>query len=118
MAVFRYPVALGPKDGSRFQRVIATVGSGNTYTVMPSPLLEMLGIDPEWTDTFEDDDGKEVEYSMAEVRVRIEERERFTVCVFGKADGQPALGQHTLDGLGLAIDQTISALVPARLLLR
>ena len=71
--------------------------------------------------TFEetkDADGKEVECSMAEVRIRIDERAQTTVCVFGKADGQPALGQHTFDGLGLAVDQANSKLVPARLLLR
>jgi hypothetical protein len=116
-AIFNRPIALGPKDGSRFQRVIAAVSPENSYTVMPSPLLEMLGIEPEWTDVLKAPDGGQEEYSLAEVRVRIDDRERTTVCVFGKADGPPILGKYTLDGFGLAVDEANRRLVPARLFL-
>ena len=117
MAVLHQPVAVGPKDGSRFQRVIAAVSPGNVYTVLPAPLLKMLGIDPEWTDVFEEAGGGRVEYSLAEIRVRIDGRERTTVCVFGQADSQPVLGKYTLDGFGLAVDEASNKLVPARLFL-
>ena len=117
MALFHQPVAVGPKDGSRFQRVIAAVNPGSSYTSMPSPLLEMLGIDPEWTDSLQGPDGSHREFSLAEIRVRIDDRERTTVCVFGPADSQPLLGKHTLDGFGLAVDEANSRLVPAKLLL-
>ena len=50
MAVIHQPIALGPKDGSRFQQVIAALSPENSYTVISSPLLEMLGIDPEWSE--------------------------------------------------------------------
>ena len=69
---FRCPVEIGPRDGSRFQRVIAVAGSENIYSVLPSTLLEML--------------------PMAEVRMRIH----------GEADGEPILGRHTLAAFGLA----------------
>ena len=117
MAALHQPIALCPKDGSRFQQVIAAVSPENSYTVMPSPLLEMLGIDPEWTDVLQGPDGGQEEHSLAEVRVRLNDQERTTVCVFGKADGPPVLGKHTLDGFGLALDEANSRLVPARLLL-
>ena len=117
MALFHQPVFVGPKDGSRFQRVIAAVSPGSTYTSMPSPLLEMLGVDPEWTEGLEGPDGGQREVSLAEVRVRIDDRERTTVCVFGASDSQPLLGKHALDGFGLAVDEANSRLVPARLFL-
>ena len=117
MAAFQQPIALGPKDGSRFQRVIAAVNPSRSYTSMPSTLLEMLGIDPEWTDLFEEADGKQVEYSVAEVRVRVNDRERTTICIFGLADCQPVLGKYTLDGLGLTVDEATNKLVPNRLFL-
>ena len=117
MTAFQQAIELGPKDGSRFQRVIAAVSAGNSYTLMPSPLLEMLGIDPEWTEVFEEAGGGRLEYSLAEVRVRIDGRERTTVCVFGDADRQPALGKYTLDGFGLAVDEANGRLAPARLFL-
>ena len=106
---------VGPKDGSRFQRVIAAVSPDSSYTSMPSPLLEMLGIDPEWTDKLEEADGRQVEYPVAEIKIRLNDRERTTICVFGPADSQPVLGKYTLDGLGLAVGETNIRLVPARL---
>ena len=115
MTLFNQAIALGPKDGSRFQQVIATVSPESGYTVMPSPLLEMLGIDPEWTDVLHGPGGVQGEHSMAEVRVRIDDRERITVCVFGRSDGPPLLGKYTLDGFGLTVDEANSKLVPARL---
>ena len=77
----------------------------------------MLGIDPEWTDVLHRPDGGREEHSLAEVRVRIDDRERTTICVFGKPDGTPILGRYTLDGFGLALDEANSGLVPVRLLL-
>ena len=53
MATFNHPVGVGPRDGSGFQRVIVRVDTRNTYTVMPAPLLTMLGVEPEWTSEFE-----------------------------------------------------------------
>ncbi len=117
MALFHQPVAVGPKDGSRFQRVIAVVSPGSSYTSMPSPLLEMLGVDPEWTDVLQGPEGGQTEFSLAEIRVRIDDRERTTVCVFGPADSQPSLGKYTIDGFGLAVDEANNRLVPVELFL-
>ncbi len=115
MAEIHVPVFLGPKDGSRFQRVIAAISPDTSYTVMPSPLLEMLGVDPEWTDRFQAADGTQNECPVAEVRVRIDDRERTTICVFGSPDSQPTVGKYTLDGFGLTVDEANSRLVPATL---
>ena len=41
---FRCPIEVGPRDGSRFQRVIVVAGSENIYSVPPSTLLELLGL--------------------------------------------------------------------------
>ena len=38
--MFRGSIEIGPRDDSRFQRVVA--GSENIYSVLPSTLLEML----------------------------------------------------------------------------
>jgi len=117
MAEIRVPIFMGPKDGSRFQRVIAVVSPDTSYTVMPSPLLEMLGVHPEWTDLFQAADGTQNEYPVAEVMVKIDDRERATICVFGRPDSQPTVGKYTLDGFGLGVDETNSRLVPARLVI-
>ena len=117
MAIIRQTVFLAPKDGSRFQRVIATVSAANSYSVMPSALLEMLGIEPQWTSTFSGADESQTEHSVAEVAVRIDDRERATICVFGEANCTPVLGKYTLDGFGLTVDQGAGKLAPATLVL-
>ena len=52
---------------------------------------------------------------MAEVRIRIDGRERTTICVFGPADGQPVLGKYTLDAFWLGVDEAEGKLVRAQL---
>ena len=115
MTTFHYAISLGPRDGSRFQRVMAAVGTASTHTVMPAPLLTMLGVDPQWTDLFETADGERQERSLAEVSIIVDDRQRTTICIFGDSDSQPVLGKLALDSLGLAVDLTNRKLVPARL---
>ena len=122
MATFNHaievgPKAVGPKNGARFQRVIARVDPHTTYTVMPGPLLTMLGIEPQWSQHFELADGRREEHSLAEVRLKIGDRERTSICVFGQPESEPVLGAYTLQGFGLAVDPATNALVPARLFL-
>ncbi len=113
MADIHQTISLGPADGSRLQRVIAVVRTSSHFSIMPSPLLEMLGVDPQWTERLRVAGGGEEEHPVAEVRVRIDDRERTTICVFGPADSQPVLGKYTLDGFGLTIDEAESKLVQA-----
>ncbi|PKB82956.1 MAG: hypothetical protein BZY88_03480 [SAR202 cluster bacterium Io17-Chloro-G9] len=117
MPPFQNPVEIGPPDGSRFQRLIALVDAGITYAVFPAPVLTMLGIEPAWSQIFQSAAGGEQERQMAEIKVRLEGRERTTVCVFGDADSQPALGKHTLETFGLAADEAGQRLVEAGLFL-
>jgi len=67
--MFRCSIEIGPRDGSRFQRVVA--GSENIYSVLPSTLLEML--------------------PMAEVRIRINGEERTTYASTAKPTASPSL---------------------------
>ena len=118
MPTLRQTVEVGPRDGSRFQRVIALVDPDNTFAVMPSPILSMVGVSPEWTAVFELPDGAREERPLAEIRLRINQVERTAVCVFGSTDSQPVLGKHTLDTFGLSVDESAGSLVPARIYLR
>ena len=117
MGTFHYPIALGPKDGSRLEAVDALVDTGSTYTVVPSPILEGLGISPEWTSVFELADGRQEEYGLAEIRLRLDDQERTTICIFGSPGSEPLLGAYALEGFGLAADSVNGRLVPARLFL-
>ena len=115
MADIHQTIGLGPADGGRFQRVNAVVRTSSHFSIMPSPLLQMLGVDPQWTERLRDPGGGEVEHSVAEVKIRIDDRERTTICVFGPADSQPVLGKYTLDGFGLTVAEDEGTLVPAQI---
>ena len=117
MATFNHAIEVGPKDGARFQRVIARVDLNSTYTVLPGPLLTMLGIEPEWNQQFELADGRREEHSLAEVRLRIDAQERTTICVFGRPESEPIRGAYTLNGFGLEADSAGQKVVPKRLFL-
>ena len=117
MPTLRQAVDVGPRDGSRFQRVIALVDPDNTFAVMPSPFLSMLGVSPEWTAVFELPGGAHEERPLAEIRLRINQVERTVVCVFGAPDSQPVLGKHSLDAFGLSFDEASGTLVPGRIYL-
>ena len=117
MTTSHQQVHVGPRDGSRYQPVIALINTASTYAVMPSPMLSMLGIDPYWTGVVELASGDSEERSFAEIRVKIGDAERTVVCVFGQQDSQPVLGSHTLQAFGLQVDTATGDLVPARVLL-
>ena len=117
MPTFQQSVDVGSQYSSRFHPVIARVDTSTTYAVMPAPLLTMLGISPQWTGVFELADGGQEEHPLAEIRMRINNQERTIVCVFGKPDGPPVLGAHTLECFGLAPDADKRRLAPARLFL-
>lgn len=114
---FRCSIEIGPRDGSRFQRVIVIAGSENIYSVLPSTLLEMIGVGAEWESRFTLPNGGWEMLPMAEVRMRINGEERTTICVYGKADGEPVLGRHTLAAFGLAADRGEQKLVQADMFL-
>lgn len=114
---FHCSIEIGPRDGSRFQRVIVVAGSDNIYSVLPSALLEMIGVETEWESRFTLPNGGWEMLPMAEVRMRIGGQERTTICVYGKADGEPILGRHTLAAFGLAADHAQEELVQADMFL-
>jgi predicted aspartyl protease len=97
--------------------VIVVAGTENVYSVLPSALLEMLGVNAEWESRFTLPGGGWEMLPMAEVRMRINDQERTTICVYGKPDGEPTLGRHTLAAFGLAADHGEQKLVEADMFL-
>ena len=96
---FRCSIEIGPRDGARFQRVIAVAGSENVYSVRSSTLLDMLGVGTQWESRFTLPGGGWEMLPMAEVRMRV--------------SGEPIFGRHTLAAFGLAADHDEQKLVQA-----
>jgi len=106
--VFLCPIEIGPRDGSRFQRVISVNGSENIYSVLFSTLLDILGVGTEWESRFTLPGGEWEMLPMAEVRMRSTAR----------PTASPSLAaRHTLAAFGLAAGHDEQKLVQADMFL-
>ena len=116
MATFRVTIEIGPMDQSRFEQIEALVDTGATYTVVPSNVLERLGITPQFRRRFRLADGRVIELDMAVVMVRLEGQTLPTICIFGEKGMDALLGAVTLEEFGLGVDPVNQRLVPVELL--
>jgi clan AA aspartic protease len=112
MGAFCVAVEVGDPQGQRWESIEALVDTGATYTWVPAPILQGLGIQPAFTFPFITADGRRIEREMAEARVRLDGQERTTLVVFGDPGTQPLLGAYTLEGFGLAPDPLNRRLIP------
>lgn len=112
MGTFYHRLAIARATAGPFEEIEALVDTGATYTCIPHPILERLGIVAEEQRPFVFADGRTVEYPIAPIRVRLDGRTRFTICVFGDEGTQPLLGAVTLEEFGLAVDPVAKRLVP------
>ena len=97
MVTFTQRVAIAPIGGGRLKELEALVDTGATYTWIPPSVLEELGMTSEEQLTFVLAYGREVSYPIAQVRIRLNGRERFAICVFGEEGTEPLLGAVTLE---------------------
>lgn len=118
MGSFRVQIEIGDPGGNRLETIQALVDTGATYTWVPRDLLERLGIRPEEERPFLLADGRQVMYSIAWVRIRIDGRSQPTIAVFGDPGSEPLLGVFTLEGFGLAADPVNRRLMPVPGLLK
>jgi len=107
-------IEVGDFAGQRFEAVETMVDTGATYTWIPRDILSRLRIVPEEQRPFVLADGREVDYGVAWVRIRIDGRNQPSLCVFGEPGTQPLLGVFTLEAFGLGVDPVNRRLVPVR----
>jgi predicted aspartyl protease len=99
-------------DNTRATDVELTVDSGSTYTVLPSSLLEGLGVKPIRKVRLRLADNRVMEKDLGEVGVEIDGyRLTSTPVVFGEEEVY-LLGSVTMESLGLAPDVVKKKLVP------
>ncbi len=118
MGIFNVPIEVGDPEGGRFERVEALVDTGATFTIVPAPILDALGVQPQRSGAFELADGSFRDYRIGETILQVNGEEVHSVVVFGDREMQPILGAVTLEILGLAVDPARKRLirVPYRLL--
>ncbi len=112
MGTFRVSLEIGDPAGQHYEMVEALVDTGATYTTVPAPLLERLGVVPHVRDSFILADGRRVDRDIGRTWVRADGRVELTLVVFGDPDGPSRLGAYTLEGLRLAADPVGRRLMP------
>ncbi|MCC6236664.1 MAG: aspartyl protease family protein [Dehalococcoidia bacterium] len=111
MGTFHTTIEVGATAEGPFEAVDALVDSGATYTLLPRPLLERLGVQPSDSQSFVLADVRVVQRQVGEVTARIGGRTRTTVAIFGDAEASPLLGAVTLESFGLGIDPVKKELI-------
>ncbi len=89
------------------------VDTGASYTIVPSRLLNELGVEPIDRIDLVLADGRPVAYDIGEAQATVNERSIATLVVFGDDNARALLGAYTLEGLRLAVDPGNGRLVPA-----
>lgn len=104
MGTFFHPITLtGPNGAS--ETIEALVDTEHLFAVIPTPVLERLGVQPRETQMA----GAE---AVAQVRAELDGEEGWAMCVFGPDDEPPRIGRHTLDSFFLGVDPGKERLVP------
>jgi predicted aspartyl protease len=115
MSTFSYPVRVAnPAGGASPVDITLRVDTGAMFTCLPAPVLERLGLSPQWRVPITLADGRQGEWSATEILMTIDGRTLHTTCLFGPPEGVPRLGAVSLEQFGLSPDPTARKLVPAR----
>jgi predicted aspartyl protease len=112
MGQFNVTVELGDPEGRRYESVDALVDTGATYTTVPRPLLERLGVVPDAKAWFTLAHGQLIERELGHTWIRIGARTVITIVVFADSESPALLGAYALEGLRLAPDPVNRCLVP------
>lgn len=112
MGLFRQPITISDLTGQNSVEIDAVVDTGAYYTVLPSYLLQELGVEPIDRTIFRLADNQQIEMDIGHAWVTLGDRQRITTVAFGSDTGQLLLGAFTLEGLELAVDPRGKRLVP------
>ena len=103
MGDFTVPVTISPM-GRRTSKVVdALVDTGSTYSVMPSSLLDRMGIEKEGEEEILDAFNQVHRLPVGVVRIAHGEKARPCLVLFGPED-QYLLGAIALESLGYMVD--------------
>lgn len=114
MGTFHVTIEVAANADGPYEAIEALADSAETYTLLPRPLLERLGVRSVDTQVFVLADGREIERPAGEVLIRVDGRTQTNVVVFGEGETESLLGAVTLESLGLGIDPVGRELIRVR----
>lgn len=93
------------------------IDSGATYSLLPRPTWEEIGLKPKRKYTFTLADGTSLERAVSECYIILPQGEAHTPVVLGEEGDEALLGVVTLEILGLVLNPFSRTLQPMRMLL-
>jgi clan AA aspartic protease len=105
----------GPTGEQRTLRFL--VDSGASYTLVPAPVWQELGIAPIRTVDFVLADGTTITRQVGECRIELEQGYGTTPVILGEEGDEALLGVVTLEILGLVFNPLNRTLRPMRMML-
>lgn len=113
MGTFSVEVTVvNPVDPTRHTTLDCLVDSGASYSIIPGPTLERLGVRPLREDSFTVATGERRTWPMGGVELHVDGRRGWSMAVFGPVETPAVLGAHGLEALGLGIDPVHRRLIP------
>jgi len=112
VSVFEQVIGVRGPQQDDWEEISALVDTGSVYTVVPTPLLRQLGVQPTDRRRFRLADNSMIERDLGEMMVFLDGRVRTTVVVFGGVEGPNLLGAVTLEEFGLGVDPLNKRLIP------
>jgi len=106
-----------PANPKVTEKIDFLIDSGAVYSVVPTPILERLGIKPLTEEEFRLADGTKVVRKKGIALFRYGERVGGADVIFGKDGDQKLLGALTLEALGLILNPLKRELRPLPMLL-
>ncbi len=117
MGTFARDITVFSASGENSETLTALVDTGATFSSVPAPILERLGVAPQRQIRLRLANGEVVEHQLGEVVAQLDGVRTTILCVFGP-EGAPALiGAHTLEAFLMAVDPVEQRLVPVDALL-
>ena len=112
MGTFTHPITLHSPDGSTSEVVEALVDTGATFTSIPAPILEQLGVVPHRTVRLRLANGNVELRPIAEIRVELDGESDTILCVSGDPNAPAVIGAHALEVFLLRVDPVEMRLAP------
>jgi predicted aspartyl protease len=102
----------GAQDGVEF-----LVDSAATYTLLPLPVWQKIGLTPRRSVRFRLADGTAIERKVSDCQIHLPQGEGHTPIILGEAGDEALLGVITLENLGLILNPFSRQLQPMQMLL-
>ena len=93
------------------------IDSGAVYSLVPTPTLLKLGVEPHRTVVFSLADGRPIERQVGDAYFEFQGEGAAAPVIFGEPGDEPLLGATTLESIGLVLDPFKRRLIPMRMIL-